>query len=303
MENFVLIIAYLIIGFGLRRVPQIPQETGLVFNQYVLVVALPALVFLKIPTVHFSTELLLPALVPWLILTVVAGLVFAASKIWQWSREVTAALLIALPLGNTSFLGFPMVEAFFGSEGLPVAIIYDQAGSFIALATYSTILAALYGGNGNKPSATQMLKRIATFPSFIALILAFCLKGWSYPPILTQLLESLAATLVPVIMIAVGFQFRFRLDAAEVKPLLFALPVKLLLMPLIALAILMCFEVSPLVFKVTVFEAAMPVMISAGAIAIAAGLAPKMVSSLVAIGLVMSFVTLPMWAWVLAQLH
>lgn len=300
MENFFAILVYLIIGAMLRRLPQFPNETGIVMNQYVLFVALPAMVLLKIPHIQFSSDLLLPALVPWLLLAIVVLLVLMAGRAFKWSKETIAALLIVLPLGNTSFLGFPMVEAFFGSHALPYAIIYDQAGSFMALAIYSTLLAAVFNPDTKRPTTKQMLLRVISFPCFIALVAGFLLRGVEFPSIATSILENLAGTLVPVIMIAVGFQFQFRLSPQEAKPLLFAIPIKLIVMPLIALAVVTQFNVPELLTQVVVFEAAMPVMISAGAVAIGANLAPRMVSALVAVGLILSFITLPVWYWALS---
>lgn len=54
-----------------------------------------------------------------------------------------------------------------------------------------------------------------------------------------------------------------------------------------------------LITRVTVFQAAMPPMVSAGAVAIAAGLAPRLVAGAVGIGLIVSFVSLPVLYWLL----
>ena len=144
MDNFLLILIYLSLGFAMRRVPKFPAETPVVLNTFVMYVALPALVLQKIPALHFSWDLLIPALVPWLLLLVVSALILLLGRALGWTRDIIIAMLIVLPLGNTSFLGFPMIEALFGSDWLPYAMIYDQVGSFIALATWSTILAAGY---------------------------------------------------------------------------------------------------------------------------------------------------------------
>ncbi|CCQ12090.1 Possible malate permease [Pseudoalteromonas luteoviolacea B = ATCC 29581] len=301
MENFAAILVFLGIGSVLRKVSAFPANTGLVLNQYVLYVVMPAVILLKIPELVISSSLLLPAIIPWLLLGVVLTLILIVAKVFKWEKSTTVALLIVLPLGNTSFLGFPMVEAFFGQNTLPYAIIYDQAGSFLALATYATILAAVHNPEAQTPSIKAIVKRVATFPAFIALIIALLFKQYEYPALLTTILSSVSATLIPVIMIAVGFQFDVKLSAQEFKPLLFAIPVKLLLMPLIALGVITCFDVSVELKNAVVFEAAMPVMISAGAIAIGANLAPKMTSALVAISLLISFLTLPVWYWILTS--
>lgn len=304
MDNFILILIYLSLGFAMRRVPKFPAETPVVLNTFVMYVALPALVLQKIPSLHFSWDLLIPALVPWILLLLVSALILLLGRLLHWSRDIIVALLIVLPLGNTSFLGFPMIEALFGGDWLPYAMIYDQIGSFVALATWSTILAALYGVNAaqSQVSSAAMAMRILTFPPFLALVVGLSLKAWTYPPLLQTTLDNLAATLVPLIMFAVGFQLKFSLAGERLSPLLSGLGIKLLLMPLLVLTGAMLLGLSGKAVQVSVFEAAMPPMISAGAIAMMAGLAPRLVAALVGFGLLLSFITLPLWAWLLHQL-
>lgn len=304
MDNFILILIYLSLGFAMRRVPKFPADTPVVLNTFVMYVALPALVLQKIPSLHFSWDLLIPALVPWILLLLVSALILALGRLLHWSRDIIVALLIVLPLGNTSFLGFPMIEALFGGDWLPYAMIYDQIGSFVALATWSTILAALYGVNAaqSQVSPAAMAMRILTFPPFLALVVGLLLKSWTYPPLLQTTLDNLAATLVPLIMFAVGFQLKFSLAGERLSPLLSGLGIKLLLMPLLVLSGAMLLGLSGKAVQVSVFEAAMPPMISAGAIAMMAGLAPRLVAALVGFGLLLSFITLPLWAWLLHQI-
>lgn len=299
MDNFALILAYLLIGVLLRRLPAMPENSGIALNMYVLYVALPALILKNVPALQFSAELLIPALTPWLLLLMVVAIVLLLSKALHWPREVTGALLIILPLGNTSFLGFPMTQALFGSDAMPYAVIYDQVGSFIALATYVTIVAALYSPNAAKPSVKTISIKILTFPSFIALVLGLLLRDSSYPPILSKLIDSLAATLVPVVMVAVGFALTVKFSKAEISPLISALGIKLLLMPAAAAALWLGLGHSGTAVNISIFQAAMPPMISAGAIAIMAGLAPRLVSGIIGLGILLGLITLPVVSWLL----
>lgn len=323
MLNFLLILAYLAIGYALKKHRHCPRETPQVLNFIVLYVALPAVVLQKIPQLELSSRLLIPALIPWALLLVTVVLVLCLARYLRWGMELTAALLIVLPLGNTSFLGFPMIQAFWGEQWLPYAMIYDQAGSFVALATYSTILAAIYrakldqqqltlsgqcvsdASRGNTLSATTIVTKIIGFPPFIALVLAVALSPWGYPVLLQNLLDSLAVLLVPLIMIAVGFNLDFSQSLQHRGALMIGLGYKLLLMPLLAL--LLCWGLSlPLndkAVQVSIIEAAMPPMISAGAIAMSAGLAPRFVTALIGIGLLCSFISLPLWFWFLGMLN
>lgn len=299
MDNFFLILIYLCIGMLARRLPKFTDDTPAVLNAFVLYIALPALILQKIPALNFSTALLIPAVVPWILLLIVVATVLLLSRLFGWSRDITAALLIVLPLGNTSFLGFPMIEAFFGGDYLPYALIYDQVGSFVALATYSTILAAAYSPSAEKATLQSMSLKIITFPPFLALMLALLLRNYSYPPLFQALIDNLAATLVPLIMVAVGFTLRFSLGGERLSPLLSGIAIKLVMMPFLVYAGCYALGLEGKAVTVSVFEAAMPPMISAGAIAIMAGLAPRMVANLVGFGLLLSFITLPLWYWLL----
>ncbi len=299
MTHFIFIAGYVAIGLLLQRSKQFPQNTSQVLNAYVIYVALPAVVLQKIPTLEFSKELLYPALMPWLLLAVTVPLVLALSKALRWSRSTTGALLIVIPLGNTSFVGFPMVEAFFGPQGIPYALLYDQLGSFFILSIYATIVAAIYshepGAAAQRPSAITIARRILRFPPFIALVVALLFRGHSYPAAMSQFIDALAITLVPVIMVAVGFQLKLRIPKEDHAPLYWALGIKLIAMPAVALLLLYGFGLEHLAVQVTVMESAMPAMISAGALAIMAGLAPTLTAAVVGYGVLLCFVTLPAW--------
>lgn len=294
MENFILTISYLLLGMGLRRVPQFPKETATVLNLFIIYISLPALVLLKVPGLQLTADLLAPVLMPWAMLLCAAAIVIITARFARWDKTITGALLLLVPLGNTSFLGIPMVRAFFGEAGIPFAVLYDQLGSFLALATYGAVVIAVYG-EGQAPSLQKIVLRIATFPPFICLIIAFTLlKGITYPGAVATLLNSLAATLVPVVMIAVGFQLTLRLDKKVLAPLGFGIATKLLISPAIALALCSFFGADNLPAKVAIFEAGMPPMVSAGALAIIAGLSPQLTAALVGLGIFVSFATLPL---------
>jgi len=293
MENFVLTIAYLLIGMGLRRMPKMPGETAQVLNLFVIYVSLPALILLKVPELVFSRQLLVPVLMPWLMLGFSAALVLALGKITGWERGLVGVLLLLVPLGNTSFLGIPMVEAFFGGDGIPYAVFYDQFGSFLALATYGSAILAIYG-SGESFTVREVVMKIITFPPFIALVAALFLEPGAYPKAVATLLKTLADTLVPVVMIAVGYQLTLKLSASVLKPLTAGLVIKLAVAPLAALLVCRALGITALPAQVAIFEAGMPPMVTAGALAIVAGLSPELTAALVGLGIVASFVTLPL---------
>jgi hypothetical protein len=294
MDNFVITITFLLIGMALKRIPAFSGETGNVLNLFVIYISLPALILLKIPELVFSRNLLVPALMPWGMLLLSCALIIILSKLLKWDRATTGCLLLLIPLGNTSFLGIPMVKAFFGDRAIPYALLYDQLGSFLALATYGSLIIAVYGTGESKPALSSVVKKIFLFPPFIALVVAFMIKAFSYPPIVLDLLDMLASTLVPLVMIAVGFQLTLRLSKEVIGQLSIGLLIKLIAAPVAALFLCKIAGLEGEPVQVSIFEAGMPPMVSAGALAILANLSPALTAALVGIGIVLSFATLPM---------
>jgi len=303
MENLALIVAYLVIGWVLQRTRSLPEQSGYVLNQYVIYVSVPALILLHLPKLTLSADVLAPLITPWVMYLLAIGLVLLASKVFHWNRELTGALLVVVPLGNTSFVGFPFVEAFYGTEGLPYAVIYDQTGSFLALALISSAIAAHYSNDTvnktDRPTRWQQIKKLLVFPPVIALFVALLFGQEEYPPIVQPMLENLAATLIPVVMVAVGLQLRLRIARSHIGPFIAALSIKLVLLPAAALAGFMLLGMHSLAVHVSVLEAAMPPMITGGAVAIGAGLKPRLVAAIIGYGVLLGMLTLPLVAWVL----
>jgi predicted permease len=292
--SFLLIMSYLLIGRGLKYAPEFSLNTGKTLNSFVIYVSFPALVMLKINELTFSTDLFIPLILPWAVLIVSALLVRVLAGTLKWSRTVTGCLLLLIPLGNTSFFGFPMVETFFGSDALPYAVLYDQTGSFLGLVTYGTFILALFGSGETRISTKMIARKIIMFPPFLAGLIALLLHGTTYHPAMTRLLESLAVTLVPTVMIAVGYQISFRQARGYALPLSLGLILKLIIVPLLALLALRTMNLDGESVRVSVFEAGMPPMVTAGALALQADLAPELAAALVGCGIVASCATLPL---------
>jgi hypothetical protein len=233
-----------------------------------------------------------------LFVSVIIVLFFA--KLFQWDKETLAALLLIAPLGNTSFLGIPLVEAFYGSDAVGYAVMYDQFGSFFALSIYGSVVLAMFSKDSKPVTFSTVLHKIVTFPPFISLVVALCLYNFSMPKVYYDVLTPIAKTLIPVVMIAVGFQLQLAVEFSKIRAFIVGLSVKMIVAPLLAFLIFLMLGLEGEIYRVTVFEAAMPPMISAGALAIMANLSPRLTAAMVAYGILFSFITLPIWYYILS---
>lgn len=290
MENFALIGFAIIVGYVLQKLHIFPEETPNILNKFIIYISLPAIILLQVPKLNFSFDILVPAIISWLVMGLSAVLVIVISKMFNWSKSITGSLLLVAILTNSSIMGIPIINAYLGEEALPYVLIYDQLGTFIALAVYGAFVTAYYSSNSSI-SSKVIIQKILTFPSFLALLVALLFLGQSFPPLLTSILTTFANTLIPVALVAVGLQLQFKLPKNDIKPLSIALIIKLAIAPLIAYIITITFGWNNLAGQVSIFEAGMAPMITAGAMASMAGLAPRLSIAIVGYGILISFIT------------
>jgi len=290
--NFALIFGFLALGVALARIRTIPRNTPYYLNQAVLYISLPATLIVLIPKLHFSSDLLLPVLLPLPTILVTLIVLKWIVKVLRFPREIEAALMLTVPLGNTSFVGFPLIEAYLGESALGYAIIYDQIATFLFFSFYTPVMIALYGGKGEGIAWGKTLRRIVSFPPFMALCVALVLTWIGTPDVVMSAAELGMQTLIPFALTSVGFQMIFSLPKSMRLPFGVGLGLKMVLMPLIVMLLCMGLGRFDLAAQTSIMQAAMPPMITAGLMAIAAGFAPRMVAAMVGYGIVLAFVNL-----------
>ena len=298
MDNLILLILCFVIGMMLRRWRRMPENAPATLNSFIIHVSLPAMTLLYIHEVKFSGDMVLVALMGWLLFGLSAGFFWLVGRWLHLPRATVGALILVGGLANTSYFGLPMVEAYYGAEGLATAIVADQLGSFLALTILGITVAGVY--SSGVPTAGEIFKRIVQFPPFIALLIAVMLIPFEYAEWITALLRRLGDTLAPLALLSVGLQLHLGHLAGNGRNLAIGLTFKLLLAPLaIFLLYVPLFGASGQAIQVTIFEAAMPPMITAAIIATEHDLDPPLANLMVAVGLVVSFVTLSAWWFVM----
>lgn len=290
MENFALIIVCISIGYIFQKLRVFPRRAPAILNQFVMSISMPAMILLQVPTMQFSLHMIIPVIIAWCVMSITAVMTFYISKWYNFSREVTGALMLVTVLGNTSFVGIPFINAYYGQDAMPYLLIYDQLGTFIFLVSYATFILSYYSGTG-KTSFKIITIKVITFPPFLSLLVALVLLGTTFPPTVIHLLKSLSTTIVPLVLIAVGLQLKFKIPSEDIKPFAISNIIKLIISPLIAFVLAYVLGWEGLATKVSIMEAAMPAMITAGAMASMAGLAPRLSSAIVGYGILFSFGT------------
>ena len=294
-DAFALVLAMLVLGYLFQRLKALPADAAQALTLVVLYVCLPAAVLRYAPRLELSAALLGVAAVPWLLLVATVLTVGALARVLKLRRDQHGVLLLTVALGNTSFLGYPLTRALIGEDALPYAVVYDQFGAFLIMSTFGLWVLARYGGEA-VPSPREMARKVLLFPPLWALVVGLTVMPASPPSWIDGALLRLSEALLPLAMLTIGLSVRFALPRDELKPLAAGLALKLAVMPALALLLVPMLGMSGDMARTTVLEAAMPSMVTAGALAIAQGMAPRLAAAMVGYGLLLSLVTLPLWA-------
>ena len=294
MNNYVLLGACLLLGLILRRSGRLPDNAAASLNGFVVHISLPALTLTYVHGLKLDTSLILPALMAWVMFGVGCGFFWLAARALGFSRATTGGLMLTGGLANTSFIGLPMIDTFYGPQFLGLGILIDQLGSYFVLSTLGILVASLY--SGHSMNAKTVIRKIVLFVPFQAFVLALLLIPFEYPIWLDELLKRLGATLVPIALVSVGYQ----LQLSHVRGKAYALTVGLVFKLAVAPALILLLFAGVLgaegpVLSVTVFEAAMGPMIGASIVAIDHELDPPLLTLMVGVGIPLSFLTLPVW--------
>ena len=300
MDNIILIFLCLFTGVAFQYIKAFPTNMHVSLNQFVIYVSLPALALYYIPKIEISTALLYPLGIAWLGFGLSFLLFYSIGKYYGWSKKLIGCLVLTAGLGNTSFVGFPVVEALYGSKGLETAIIIDQPGSFVVMATLGILVATMFSRDATNPQS--ILTKILLFPPFIAFGIAIIINilKVDFPQQLQTVFHRIGDTVTPIALIAVGLQLKIERKSKHFGFLGIGLFFKLIITP--AFFYVFYKKVlggTGLMIDVSILEAGMAPMITGTILASNYGLKPKLSSMMVGVGIPLSFVTLAFWYWVL----
>jgi predicted permease len=284
--------ACMVLGMLAARFLQPPPGLAQSLNWWVINVALPSIVLSLIPRLHFDWHLWFLAASQWLVIAG-AWLLFATlGARFRWPRTRIGAVILTCGFGNTSFIGFPMIEALRSKEDLAYAVVADQLGCFLSASVIGITVAALY--SGGEPDVRQIARKVLLFPAFLALVggcVVGALGGW--PPVADEILTRLGSTLTPLALFSVGLQFSLHLTRDQLGAVAAGLSWKLLLAPLLVYGLGHAFGIEGPTLVIAVLESAMAPMISAAIIANEYGLEPRLANTILSAGILIGMVTVP----------
>jgi predicted permease len=138
----------------------------------------PTLVFSVFSSVEFDHDLGLALAAAILASWLVVGLGYVYARAVAAERDERGALALGAGFPNTGFLGYPLAQLAFGSDGLALMVLYDRLGWLVPSTAVSTVIARLHGRRdaGKRRTIRGRLRLLAVNPPLLAAGTAVALR-------------------------------------------------------------------------------------------------------------------------------
>ena len=241
MNAFIIIapvFAILVLGYGLGRTNLFPENSSKAIITFVWYVAVPALLFRSMATnpTPNGAELLL-------IFGYYSGLFFVyflamliMGYIFKRPIDERASFAFSCCFANGIFIGLPIIESMYGSEGVRLLLIIISVHSF-SLITTSTLFVetSRQGAHVLHKVAATTLTSLLKNPILIALFVGLSWAGLDlpFPELLDRMTAFPAAAAAPCGLFAAGMALSNVKIAGDVKQAATGSFLKLIVLPLV----------------------------------------------------------------------
>ncbi len=257
-ETILGFITIVVVGWALKRAGLLSAKDARPINNIIIYAGLPALIFRAVHPAVLDRSLVVVALIAWVVFAVSAVLSWLVCRGLHLSRPTAGGFILAASLGNTGYIGYPISLAVLGDEGLVRAIFYDVFGTVAALLLVALFIAQRMGDSSE--SGINPLREALAFPAVLALAAALLLRPVTIPSLVGNWLDALASLVVPLIMISVGLSLRASAVREHVRPLVALSVLRLIVAPVVAIALGAAVLDDPAVLRLVVLESSMPAM-------------------------------------------
>ncbi len=270
------ITAAVALGMIMRATGILRGDEAGVITRIVLTVLLPVFVFSSIKSVrndNLSAEVLKIPLVAFLVIGICGVIAFGiGTYILRLERPQMGAFLLTSMFGSTGFIGLPLVNSFYpgpgGSNATSPFILqhafYSELGSLTLLVTVGVIIASYYGEKtyGEKRKFNwRILLDIPKNGPFLGMLLGLLFYTSNVPKEVINTFDFLGRATLPMMMFSLGLTIVWRDIRQYFAPVMAVNFIKLLVAPVLAVALARFFGLNLATQGVIVLNAATPAVI------------------------------------------
>ena len=261
-ENIIVLGLAMLVGFAAVKTGYISEEVKNAMSKIVVKITLPILVMMSLTSLEMDSEKIRNSIFVFVVSIITVGILYGIGMLFSWlfkmdrPRSVIYECMTAF--GNVVFLGYPLLEALYGPEGLLYAAIYGFANDCFVWTIGVYKLAAIKNkGAGIKDNLKNLINP-ATVAFAVSLIMMSL--GLKFTGIPERVLSGIGGLTTYLSMLFIGGTLAL-VDFKHIYKhlsLLLIPAVKMLIVPVLLALILAVVPGDNIAKCVIVIQAAMP---------------------------------------------
>ena len=288
-------------GEGRGLYYQVPLGLG----KFLFWVGIPLSIVGFMRRADLSGSLYLAPAVAWgaILLGLLCSRLWMAARPTQWPRPTQGSFSLASMLGNTGYIGYPVVLLLpqLGVGVFGWALFYDALGTLLGSYGLGAILAAEMGGKklpqGHQGQWLSRLRAVGQNPIILAFGLGLGLKAIDLPPWLDEGLYQVAWGIVVLSLVLMGLRIQQLKSWHHLRRATAAVMIKMLVLPLAVGLGLTAAGIDGAPRLVMTLQAGMPCAFSNLVLAEAYDLDRDLSVACVGLSSALLLLTLPLWLW------
>jgi predicted permease len=222
------------------------------------------------------------------VMLIIAGIALVLGKLLRLEPSMLTIVVLTSLFANNGNYGLPLISFAFGPEALAYASIYFVTNSLL-LYTMGVVIASL-GHLRLKEAFLGLLKVPAIYAILLAVL--FIRTGWTLPAPIQKTVELTAGGAVPAMLILLGLELQKVELTHNLRALSIPVICRLLVGPVIGLAIAALFGLNSTARKGGITEAGMPSAVMTTVLANEYKLDASLVTAIVFVSTILSPLTL-----------
>ncbi|MBW4646595.1 MAG: AEC family transporter [Goleter apudmare HA4340-LM2] len=300
LELYIQLIGLTSIGFILGR--KLPDTVPAYLGQWLFWVGVPITVVAFLRQADLSGQIWIAPVISYLAIFLgaflawigIKGQVYFTNSVPQQTTQ--GSLLLAAMLGNTGYLGFPVILAIVGKEYFAWALFYDLLGSLIGAYGFGVALAARFGSVAS--NYWQITKAVLINPAPWSVGFGLLFRQVALPNVMEFWLDKLAWSGVALSLVLIGMRLSQLRSWQSLPQAGMSLAIKMLLVPLLLSRTLPLFGITGVAAQVMILQMAMPPAFATLIFAETFNLDRDLAVTALAAGVIILLLTLPVWLWV-----
>lgn len=295
INEIIVLILLILLGFFCSKIRLFDQQYSHLMSMMVIKITFPLLIIVSMnrkfsdELLHNSIALIGMSIVIYLIILL---LIEVWGKMTKKPHEQSGVLKWIVIFGNCAFMGFPVINAVYGSVGVFYAAVFNMFYTFLMFSYGVAILQ-----KGVSKTAWKSLLNPGLIATVIGFILFVC--RISLPYVVLRPMQMIGDMTIPLALIITGISLAQMSLKDLIRPMDIWVTslIRLIAFPAIILLILSMFHVNQYLIAIPAIIMGTPTALTAGAFALNYGCDDQLASKGVVLSNLLSVITMPALVW------